>query len=859
MKTRSKICTMTASPSAKRKMKRNTSNEIGSSTEVFAGIMKTPKTKSRAEAVTPLRDDIMCSQHFDSQADVGWDCNSPDTLRHIQRISNRDGISSDLDNIMKLIIEEEPGQQVRNSESPPLLGVWKHSREMEQGMKHRQQRRTGKRRCRMRHQGASDSLVSRELLQKLTQALEKYSGSEPVCDKMDSNTCSRLAISNDSTTEELGKLHDRSDDLFESVMANDKVDKQKPEQELVTLSETSWSDDELFEDNSFIIKATQYPQDYQKIAGSPVFVCNKRKLSEEGNIGNVKSPRYVAHASSSLVFQDSKLDLIPSKDAQNQQVKNVANKPPTGKIVSVTEQKNHVFSSKTQIGAGADTVINNICKSSNSHSKKDRNIGCGKSVLGQLPSNINHGGLQSVQSSVHSDPITAHKSDSVTKVNGSDLSGVNNPCTVGANSASSLKINTGNSFRKHSTFPGSGRNGSNTGQQCSGTSKQIFMLGTAQNSLSETKDSHYCKSKSSLMKGAHSFDALFNTSNLAGTTGGTCVQYGYKQTLPISHKQNSGVIDKHSSHSSSVGIAKPGNLQKNQMQNINKVTVDTAMKLDYDVVSKKGDSQNNPPSNKENSSKEYGKKPDVKLLEDTSRGQRLDTSLTDELLCQLAEPDEILESQIYQVNKYVSACVDVKKEIMLPKPTNLNSKPSQNFSKLKVNSSYNALKPDSTKVYSFKPTQQVSCLKKQQGLSNSSTFEKKPSQEKKGQCHVADSEDLFLSDDDDVLMEPQILAMLDEAEWMATQQSEKDYSKIKKGNSSEDYHKDAKSQLASRDQLPGSHEVPQHCSQQVTGSQGTSGSQMQCTPEEIEKKRIEAIKRRQERAAKKTSLSLRKR
>ncbi|KAK3608616.1 hypothetical protein CHS0354_042613 [Potamilus streckersoni] len=885
MRACSKIRKMTTSPSVKRELKSDTVKENERSTaEVFDKIMKTPKSKSRAEVVTPLRDDFMCSQQFDSQADVCWDCTSPDTLRHIQKISNRDGMSSDLDNILKLIIEEEPNQQVRDSESPPLLGVWKHRRDMELGKQQKQQRRREKRRMRMRHQSASDALISRELLQKLTLALQKCQDSQPqpVCDEMDSKTCARLPISDDPTSEELGKADNCSHDLFDSVMvqktvADDKIEKPKPEQKVVTLTETYWSDDELFEDDSFIIKATQYPQDNQEIAGSPVFVCNKRKLSEEGNVGNIKNPRYVAHASSHLVLQDSKLDLIHSKNIQNQQVKNVVNKPPNGKSVSITGQKNHVFSSKPQIGVGTNTVINDICKSSDSLSKKDRNIGYGKGVPGQGPSNINHGSMQNMQSSVYCPTNTQY---SYSKVNSSDLSGVNNPCAVRANSASPLKVNTGSLFRKHSSFPGQEMVGGNTNQQCSGTARQRLVMGTDQNSLSGTKESHYCNSKSSLMKRAHSLDTTFNTSNSAGTvhksesnsagtvhksesnsagtvhkseTGGASFQYGYKPIHPISCKKNSGVNDKHSGHSRSIGRAKKGNVQKNQMQNKN-----TRMTLDYYIVSTKCDSQKNPPSNKENWSKEYEKNPDLKLVKetaDTNRRQSLDTSLTDELLCQFAEPDESLESQIYQVNKYKSASVDT--DIVLPKAKNMNF---QNFGKLKASSSHNALKSDSTKVYSFKPTQQASCMKKQQGQSNSSASEKKPSEAKKGLVPVTDSEDLFFSDDDAILMEPQTLAMLDKAERMATQQSETDYSKIKKGNSSEYNNKDPKNQLAGRHQLRGSQERPQDCSQQVASSQITSsGSQMQCTPEEIEKKRIEAIRRRQERAAKKTSLSLRKR
>ena len=50
--------------------------------------VRTPKSekKTKKGSETPLRvDDFLSSQHFGSQIEVGWDCNSPDALRNIQR------------------------------------------------------------------------------------------------------------------------------------------------------------------------------------------------------------------------------------------------------------------------------------------------------------------------------------------------------------------------------------------------------------------------------------------------------------------------------------------------------------------------------------------------------------------------------------------------------------------------------------------------------------------------------------------------------------------------------------------------------------------------------------------------------
>ena len=56
---------------------------------LFADVkLKTPKQERKKDVHvdTPLRvEDLRCSQHFGSQIDVTWECNSPDALRNLQR------------------------------------------------------------------------------------------------------------------------------------------------------------------------------------------------------------------------------------------------------------------------------------------------------------------------------------------------------------------------------------------------------------------------------------------------------------------------------------------------------------------------------------------------------------------------------------------------------------------------------------------------------------------------------------------------------------------------------------------------------------------------------------------------------
>ena len=48
-------------------------------------INRTPKLSKKRDikSKTPSRDDVLCSQHFDSQTVVGWDCNSPGSVKSL--------------------------------------------------------------------------------------------------------------------------------------------------------------------------------------------------------------------------------------------------------------------------------------------------------------------------------------------------------------------------------------------------------------------------------------------------------------------------------------------------------------------------------------------------------------------------------------------------------------------------------------------------------------------------------------------------------------------------------------------------------------------------------------------------------
>ncbi|XP_052273598.1 serine-rich adhesin for platelets-like isoform X2 [Dreissena polymorpha] len=137
--------------------------------------LKTPKPRRVGQQFveTPGRDELIFSQHFDSQALVGWDCNSPDVLRRISK--ETDG--SDVTDLLKLIgNDDECVDEARpsNRSTPPLLGVWREGGGGEPNNNNSsnipsRQHRKG----RFRKRSGKDSAVSRDLFEKLSLELEK--------------------------------------------------------------------------------------------------------------------------------------------------------------------------------------------------------------------------------------------------------------------------------------------------------------------------------------------------------------------------------------------------------------------------------------------------------------------------------------------------------------------------------------------------------------------------------------------------------------------------------------------------------------------------------------------------------------
>ena len=118
------------------------------------------------------------------------------------------------------------------------------------------------------------------------------------------------------------------DEIFNN--SNAKLDK----------SDATWSDDELFEEDSFIIKATQFPESLKSF-NSPILGV-KRKTLEDNTSSKSKSPRYSFQIDAKTDLNSNKVVSVNSNLRQSAMLKSVSavsgdiGKPPTGMSKHVT-------------------------------------------------------------------------------------------------------------------------------------------------------------------------------------------------------------------------------------------------------------------------------------------------------------------------------------------------------------------------------------------------------------------------------------------------------------------------------------------------------------------------------------------
>ncbi|CAC5390692.1 unnamed protein product [Mytilus coruscus] len=223
-------------------------SSVGQSTGEIA-TPKSSKTYSFTES-TPFKEDLLvCSQHFDPQSDVGWDCRSPDAVNFLKRSRRRRHHSDVSDIITQLHVNtEDLHEEIPDSSKTPLLGLWINdgscfsNNNLPDPQPYRERRKKNKTKSKSIKTKKGNDGAPEALVEKLQHVLEK-------CEDNEGNE------KKDRRKRSLS-VGDESKDLFDETSGNvNDID--------------SWSDDDLFEDDSFIIKATQVQGNMLKIR-SPI-------------------------------------------------------------------------------------------------------------------------------------------------------------------------------------------------------------------------------------------------------------------------------------------------------------------------------------------------------------------------------------------------------------------------------------------------------------------------------------------------------------------------------------------------------------------------------------------------------------
>ncbi|XP_045187407.2 uncharacterized protein LOC123545160 isoform X2 [Mercenaria mercenaria] len=949
--------------------------------------VKLMSPRSRNIAQTPGRDDVLCSQHFDSQMVVGWDCNSPDTLRGIKRISGPDHDDvSDL--VMRLIGQETDDEVFTKHSTPPLLGVWKEDSEDKLlDDKTVVAQRLRRNRGRQRRKSGKESAVSKELLSKLSLALDKCAEVDEGEEKRDGDDELFLLEEEEST-----KQHNCSDDLFNSEsndvevkttrsssrhleQKNTKVEiKNKSEEDRNSCArsnnssskskdqaldsktcenaescdtidnqtdkktedaEEDWSDDELFEEDSFIVKATQVSTEVKKFV-SPVFGM-KRKSSVEGGLPKSKCSRYS--------FQ---LGADDGKDNQKD---------------SATEKFTYLQSKKTESGCSSHSRgnVNSVskpCAHNSMVTKSDnRKPAVYQSVLSSRASCSNmkpNTGVQVFSSCANPMPINGANNNQnmpLTRQRTCTSSNyVNSNCRVPivskpTNTQTSSTF-TNLTFKKHNSFSGTGsqnlvssrrRSVSGDKQAELGTGVKNFYGGTTgcnpvknvtvrtnpsvstacmtrnivKNSVANTV-SPVCNTSvtSHPMKNSTARTYLTVCSNTSVTShpmkNSTARTYPTvsSNTSVISHPtknstartyptvcSNTSVIShpiKNSTAKTYPTVCSNTSVISHPTKNSTARTYPTVCHTrmtcqpiknsttrTYQSVCNTTVNSNKSSVPFSDSRSHAAETPKLERKQPSVGG--FDTSLSDDLLCQLAEPDEILDSQC-----------DVTLTV---KPvTHVPSTSSYKFVDYKHPAKQYTFKQSQKKSISPEGNKQCNKLKETvtpaPGIHVNRKEPRTVLEEYSEDLFASDDDDDMLLADDDGLTEPQILAMLDEVEMLATQQHNSQRSNqnlsnfiggkgqnvsktpisnhvqdfktsqrqsVKKYETSDhgtdlDHRVDlAGSQgqlVGSQGQLAGSQGQLAGSQGQHAGSQGHSSSQSKYSPAEIERKKQEAMERR---------------
>lgn len=326
----------------------------------------------------------------------------------------------------------------------------------------------------------------------------------------------------------------------------------------------TWSDEELFEEDSFIIKATQIPEDI-KMFNSPVFYNNKRKLSNNGDQPKSKQLR------SSFQLEDgnnNKTDNAGKKSFTGLQEKG---RPLFSTVPSSNFRPSTTASTNITVSAGPVTLVTTSTLSSR----------------------------QFTQQQSHSN-------------NGPKTCSSNRPAATSSAFGNVAKINN---FKKHNSFSGSGLQ-----------SQSMSYANCRKRSLSGDFQKQEPSGKSIIQPGINRFSV--NSASRSCAVSTYTRPTGVITTSVTSRPPARPVYSKTPVSCKAATVTKPA---YNFSKGVANTTVQKAISSGINI------------------SKETVKRVTCRSAAKAvipEKNSDFDTSLSDDLLCQLAEPDEVLDSQI---------------------------------------------------------------------------------------------------------------------------------------------------------------------------------------------------------------------
>lgn len=468
---------------------------------------------------------------------------------------------------------------------------------------------------------------------------------EIVCDNVSEISCDK-------------KLHDKFSK--DSICTKARVDDAGVDGE-----EETWSDDELFEEDSFIVKATQVPEDVKTFV-SPVFSI-KRKHSSLGDQPKCKYSRFSFQLGDDNNNRDTqKFTTLQerAKPSGNELVLTTSTKV---KPVCSSAQQNSLTGCKTLPPASSTSLVNSNQLPGNRITRQTSGkcgpVGSNRN-LSTRPSGPVFSSTAKIPQPMCAKTVNistrcAHKHsfNSTTVVSGNAISDPN----CGSNSKVSV-------FRKHSSFsgPDSPKQGNlNTRKRSISGDFEKTPLVAGQSLQGSTVAS------SVTSKGYHTAHSVHKPAAVASSSDGaskTWSSYSVARSSKCTQQANTGSV------STTVVTARPpsGPACSNGTMTKSRWATGSSNQSSEFKWGNKSKNANTLTTKKQSVNKNLGSRT-VQREATPGKSCDFDTSLTDDLLCQLAEPDELLESQVcpdptfVNVNKSVSGSTSVTSAMLEPK------------------------------------------------------------------------------------------------------------------------------------------------------------------------------------------------